>query len=940
MAQCCSDPDALWIDDYESGAPFTADYRDVTTAGWPGIPGGLDCDLLAGHGLNGSIGVHSAHAGSPGFYAEFAKVFDTDEDICGNKRREFAVGGQWNFANDPPRSGGFWLIELRHEDIVIFSLYRVDSDLLLYDANADEVGRVFNIIPAALTFTKIEVRGGISTGFDSNDGWIEIRVNSRIYSKNEDAALVHPGDPPKKCFDGWNGLNFDPNGFGGDLNGWDTVVIGPQGDFDCLYIRDSASYCDLGQDLGMAGGACEPPGPGGSDFDGNAEGPRIVHRGGYQSTYSAPSGGGTPASASNPTDPQTLSAMTRPLVSVDITLCDGTVERLAMVKIPRTSGPMSDDGILHISPVTYPMSDRHGNIEAQAWDMDIADPDGVWRERLRAGANRFYRRWRAIGYIEDDAARLAGTARRSFVRSRCVSVDTSQDLIVKLSFVDELNHHDSPFSLDRDLPPYLIGDIFKATSTSPGIQFQADPPEPVQGEGLQIITGWASDVRGLLKNPPLEPVGIVKPTYIGNVLLQGELWHAYVICLYACRTSVNAQLFGSNMHPECPASVQLDPEVFSSLFLMAGMGNWSSYFSTNYNDITNASGEVYRTSMLFGRGEVSQQHVDGKVPLSLNVEGVEDVGDGSGNLIDDLAYQCQWLLDHPILRATKTGSWGSVATFPDGASKIDTDSFAAVKALHDQQVAGGKKGALIINTRAAGRQWLAELLVAGNMELGTDHHGRCTLSAFDDTQSTSGVPMFGRSDISADSFKITSEPNGEIENSVRMEFGPEPATGRMMGQKRLRTDAQSIIDQDGEFKADDLTFKAIYDEPVAEDTVARQLLRTKEGITRGEFTVDLAGGELAQGEVISVTDFRGLGTTGWTNRVLRSKERVLNPNVSNPPAPEDLTVTVHWEDVHAILLHGDTDVSAVAFHPPGTEAGGTAVRVGNEADGTAFRVGN
>src|SRR3954468_2253456 len=119
MAQCCVDTDALWTDDFESNA-FTANYRDVTTSGWPGdtTPGGLDCALLAGHGINGSVAVHSAHVGNPGFYAEFARVYTTDVDQCGNLRNEFGIGGQWNWANDPPHAGGFYICELRHHDVV------------------------------------------------------------------------------------------------------------------------------------------------------------------------------------------------------------------------------------------------------------------------------------------------------------------------------------------------------------------------------------------------------------------------------------------------------------------------------------------------------------------------------------------------------------------------------------------------------------------------------------------------------------------------------------------------------------------------------------------------------------------------------------------------------------------------------------------------------
>jgi hypothetical protein len=943
VAQCCDDVDnALWLDDFESGAPLAANYVDPET-GAGNNPGTHNVTLEAGHGINGSIAAHSDHGTNAGFFATFGKRFPTDLDHCENVRREFAVGGRWNFANTvgTVSSGGFYIMEIRYAAETAFSVYRVLRDIVLYDSNNDEVGRIYNIIPAvAGTYTKIEMRGSISSDNNMLDGWIEFRINDRVYDKNEDAAAVQPGDPPIDCPKGWTELAFDQATIvDGRGAGWDRVIIATQGDFDCYYIFETATFCQEPQILNKPGGKCDPPGPGGSSFDGSASGDRIVHKGGYTTAYVAPTYGGVPATAADPTDAQTLTDAVTPIVSMELTLCDASVKRYAQLPIVHAGASPINGRVMRWGSIPFRLADRFGNLPSQTYEIELDDTDGELRALLATGANRFYTRWEVRVYVESDIARLAGTAKRSLARGRVIAPPVTGDYTVTLVVGDELTRQYGATSLDRELPWVRMRDVFKSGFSATGMIYQQNLPEDFEDEVLPIIYGEASD--DIKQQQGITPVGINKTIYAGTFLLKSgsEKWYGFVVSLYAIKAAAGGGLFASNMHPECPGSVRIDPDKYTGDWLVPGLGNWASYFGTNYHDIT-VGDRTYRVTMIFGRGSVAKQHVDGKVPVSVNAFGIETTGDSSGTLISDAAYILQHQLDHPILRRTTSGNWGAVGAFADGTAKVRTTSALAVKTIHDARITNGYRDRFIMDTARPAKDWLADGGVSFDIRTYVNHHGQSCFSTFDDAASTSSLTTFTELlHIKKDSFQILPERNGDIENVQPYQYGPEPATGRFVGSDTHK--AESAIDDWGEERqADPLVYEGIYTAAVAADVTSRRMFTTVHGITRGVFVIDLAGIDLTPGQLIRLTHSAGFGQLGWTDRVLRVVGVVVNPNVSDPPTDDDLTCTIEWEDVHHLLLYpGSTTVSAIGFHPVGTEAGATALLAGSEADGTAYRAG-
>jgi hypothetical protein len=343
-------------------------------------------------------------------------------------------------------------------------------------------------------------------------------------------------------------------------------------------------------------------------------------------------------------------------------------------------------------------------------------------------------------------------------------------------------------------------------------------------------------------------------------------------------------------------------------------------------------------TVIFGRGPITTQHTEGKVPLSANIYGVPA---DSGLLIDDGASLLQWLLDHRVLRDTTSGAWGAVAQFPDGVAKIRTSDFDAVRAIHNAQLSTRFRSAFIIDQQRAARDWIADICVSLGIRLGLNHHGQITAHTLDLRPMLSSLRTFtDLQHIKKGSFQLTGELNAELENALAYDAGPEPATGRTTVPKTSRTADDSIRDWgDGDaYTAQPLTFMALHRPEVAAVVAAFRLILTQDGITRGGFEVDLAGGTLRAFQLIRLTHFAGIGTTGWRNRVLLVLTRLLHID-------DALWLTgVTFEDAHVVLVQpgaepGSDDESAYGFDPLGLEADDTATLLGSELAGTARRLG-
>ncbi len=781
--------------------------------------------------------------------------------------------------------GGFRSGDVIGDMQIGFAIDSDDTTFLLDTSDDGTIDTVANFWPAAdSVWRRCRIESQASTytagGVKNNDGivriWITDETGELTLRYNRDDLPIP--DFRQVAFDAlampWSGLFF-------------TAI----GSFDNIYCTDS--LCAM-QPPPPGGECCGTSGPGGGDperdFDEGEDGPRVVPPGGYPPSYVACTGDGTPATASNPSDVQDLTDAVTPLVHLQLTLPDATVLRYGDYPLNYTSGngQTVTPRALRWQPVSQTLADHYGSFEAMRTSILLSDTDGVIRGHLSNATNRNIDGREAILYIESKANAALSVDPRVLARGVVTNWRTTKNMDVQLEVMDPLGYRYSSVSLDRPLPQRVFRlEIFPSC------------PEHTVGRPVPIIYGEMSDDYVWNINPARIPAGIVPVYYVGRadtipgLGLPENHWHAFVVCGHAIR---NVQSwFASNDHEGGPASVRMDPGTAGVDFLIPGYSGWDARFANDYIDITGTDGVVERFTMVFARGPRGDAAADGTVPLTLNICGLEDVGDASGEVITDMAYQLQHFICYWVLQNYKTGTWGAVPTFPGGTAKVRTTSFDTVHTTHNARVTGGYIGSwyVAVNQKPA-REWVMEAQVGQDIRLGVNHQGQIVAVTLDDNASTVGLTSYtAASHLEESEFSVDPRMD-EIINVRSFEYGFEPGTGFTSGVMRTLRDTQSVTDH-GERIAQPYIFMTTHVGAVATDIINRALGRYAQPMPVVRFKVDLRGLLLTVGQLVMLTHYAGIGSTGWTSRVVMVTKITVDPNV------EELLCSVEAEDIHDLL---------------------------------------
>jgi hypothetical protein len=197
---------------------------------------------------------------------------------------------------------------------------------------------------------------------------------------------------------------------------------------------------------------------------------------------------------------------------------------------------------------------------------------------------------------------------------------------------------------------------------------------------------------------------------------------------------------------------------------------------------------------------------------------------------------------------------------------------------------------MYLGTQKPAREWSAEFQNSGDMRLGVNNHGQLLAISLDDQSSTSSLTTFTAEDeIVQKSFEITPEAD-EIFNIYTYEYGPEAAAGRVAGLAQTIRNATSITNH-GERIAQARLYRGTLHKATADDVANRTLLRSANAPTRVQFMLDLRGVALSIGQLIGVTHYQGIGTSGWTDRVL------MVTGITTNPDEDQFSTVIDCEDV-------------------------------------------
>jgi hypothetical protein len=617
--------------------------------------------------------------------------------------------------------------------------------------------------------------------------------------------------------------------------------------------------------------------------------PRVIPPGGAAPSYSTcNSGGGTPATASDPVDAQDLTTCKTPLVHMKWTVGDSSVRRYGKRAFTSGNGQAVSARVLRWGGMSQVLSDRHGSFQANQFTVTLSDTDRAIRTIL-ATASTKYVDGKEVEILIESAANAALSV-NPLVLARGVLTDYKfrPDMTVDITVTDPLGYRYSSVSIDRPIP----GRVCRK-------ELFPNLPEETSGRPQPIIYGEQSDDYAWSLDAARTPVGILPVIYVGpaNTIsaagIPGGEWEAFLIAGHAI--SCVQSIFASNLE-DSPGSVRMPTSTYGSEFKVPGLQ------VPLYYDITGSDGVTERVCLMFATGDRATAHIEGQVPITVNVAGIEDVGNGSGDTISDIALQFQHFLSYFVVQNYLTGSWGAVPTFGDGTAKVRTSSFSYVNAIHAARVGGAYIGGIYIGDQKPAREWAKEFQQGGDMRLGVNHQGQLLVTTLDHTQSTVGLTEFtAQDDMVTQSFQIDPQVS-EIFNVYTYEYGVEPATGRKSGLAQTIRHAASITNH-GERIAQASVNRCTNRKVTADDVANRALLQSYDAPTDVAFDLDLRGTALTLGQIVKVTHYQGIGALGWTERNLVVTGTTAYPDEDN------FSTSIECEDWHDVLALGENVIS-------------------------------
>jgi hypothetical protein len=367
---------------------------------------------------------------------------------------------------------------------------------------------------------------------------------------------------------------------------------------------------------------------------------------------------------------------------------------------------------------------------------------------------------------------------------------------------------------------------------------------------------------------------------IGTVQTATSDWDIYVLCLGAVYqvTSIFGSDLGATQADAHPTRVQLDPSARADL-LVPGASNWP--FATSYQDFPGTDGATYRLTVIYARGQLSEDHKAGRVNMTCNVIGVEDVGDGSGLPIVDFFPAYQHLLDNFVLNDYRSGLWVTTANNPeweDGTPKVRSSSFTAAQAITQNRIGGyGYRIGWCIAEHHALRDVLQYMNDSGDCRLGVNGHGQLVVSVVDPSLVTTNWTRLEHSvDLLGDVRIWTA--GEQLENEVKGTYDWDADQRQYRGTQITREDTAAVTAYRNHRKSSKLIgHRGLRERAFVDDVLQRRLDRLKYGPRYVAFTTHIGGMDLDLGDGLRLTTIEGDGANGFVDRPMIILRRRFDP---------------------------------------------------------------
>ena len=357
--------------------------------------------------------------------------------------------------------------------------------------------------------------------------------------------------------------------------------------------------------------------------------------------------------------------------------------------------------------------------------------------------------------------------------------------------------------------------------------------------------------------------GLVPVTHLGTETISGVQWNRFLVAGHACKEIVNWFVDGEKL-PILTAALGED-------WLVPGFAGWTDEFgSTLFREF---GGRRY--CIIYVRNSAAFAHIDGTALITVNVRGIESVGDGTGTLLTDGLDQYQHFMQQYAFSDYQTGDWATPPVFEDDATLaiVDDTTFTASKLISAGRITGGYVNAWGIglnNAFVTMREQIARFNLSNDCDSGWNRRMQFMVSMVPDDVPTLLAAAGTHTeafDIAEDSFDIDDEAR-ELFNGSPYTWAWNPRENKFEREDE-ETDAVSIA-RTGETKpAQLISLYGVRSNVVASDIAFRRLTRNKFPPRRVRFKLPATGLNDELGDIRLVTHSDGIGSGGWVNNPVR-----------------------------------------------------------------------
>lgn len=307
------------------------------------------------------------------------------------------------------------------------------------------------------------------------------------------------------------------------------------------------------------------------------------------------------------------------------------------------------------------------------------------------------------------------------------------------------------------------------------------------------------------------------------------------------------------------------------------LGDWVATYTTNYQD----AGDGTRWTLVYATGQIAINAINGTAPITVNIAGIEDVGDGSGALVAtpigiDKHFNFNFLCPDAIpgtLWETATPNLADVS----GLSMYDELSAARGEIVHAARISGGYELAGGIGVDGKFESALdiqASLFRDGDFLGGFNRLGQRCVAVEPSSSPVTATTFTDVLHINDRSFSAKASLNNfwnKIPFNLTQDYTKTTTTG--WHNAGSIADAASIANYEQDRTASVLDRRwqranTTQSTNTVKDVAKRQRLRWRNPLRIVQLVVPYLSNsayDVELGSVVRVTHYEGLSTTGWAD---------------------------------------------------------------------------